>query len=147
MQIASTLAALTLAVTMACGSLSDPDRRDLDRYRDLWRAQGIVSYDYTLRRLCFCPVETTDSMRVQVRSGQIVAATYIATGAAASVQFAVTIDQIFDDIERTLRDGKVLSIRYDPVRGFPTEAHLDRVIQAIDDEGVYFASELVPKTP
>jgi hypothetical protein len=120
-----------LALSTACRDTTGPEERGFQRARDMWRSQALANYDYTLRRECFCPMEYTQAMRVQVR---------------ADLDRVVTIDQIFEDIERTLDHGKVLSASYDAVYGFPVEARLDRITNAIDDEGTFFLSDFQVKS-
>jgi hypothetical protein len=139
-------AALVLGLVVACRDATGPDEREFQSARALWQSHAVANYDYTLRRECFCPMEVTQPMRVQVRGGAVTSATSVATGAAIDVQHVKTVDQIFSEIEGTLSNGKVLGASYDATFGFPVEARLDRIVNAIDDEGNYFISDFQVKS-
>jgi hypothetical protein len=133
------------AALASCASSMTPAEREMGSARDRWRSHGFVSYDFTVRQLCFCPVEITQPTLVQVRNGAVVSATSVETGAAVDLRTGKTIDEIFDDIDRTFDRGRVVKVTYDATYGYPTEAQLDRIEQAIDDEGHYFITSFQPR--
>jgi hypothetical protein len=137
--------ALAATVLVACASSMTAAEREMGTARDRWRSHGFVNYDFTVRQLCFCPVEITQPTRVEVRNGVVVSARSVETGAAVDLRTGKTIDEIFDDIDRTFDRGRVIKATYDATYGYPTEAQLDRIEQAIDDEGHYFILSFQPR--
>jgi hypothetical protein len=137
----SVLVIALVAMAPGCRSTTAPER-EMERNRELWQSQNATNYDVTMATSCFCPQEATQPLRVQVRNNVVVAANSVATGAAVDLNYARTIDQIFDTIEGTLSQGKVMLAVYDAEFGYPRQLNLDRITNAIDDEVAFELSAL-----
>jgi hypothetical protein len=62
---------------------------DLEANRERWIDLGLLDYDLTLLRGCFCPIESIGPVTVRVRNGEIVSQTYTETGMPVPEQHAV----------------------------------------------------------
>jgi hypothetical protein len=101
---------------------------ELSRNRAIWSAQHLRDYRFRLTVRCFCP-SAGHPVTVTVRQGR-------AQGATGFQTQLDTVPKMFRQIERALGDPKAgkVSVRYDPRRGFPRSASIDRIKNAIDDE-------------
>jgi Family of unknown function (DUF6174) len=92
--------------------------------RNLWTSKNLSTYSYTLQRSCFCPLEFTKAMRLEVRDGAL-------------------IEAFFDLIDSTRpKGGTVENLSFDTVLGYPTQINLDPIPLAADDESYYKLSDL-----
>jgi hypothetical protein len=137
------LVLLALLGLTSCRLILGPDdlgekQRDLDRNRRRWESLGIVSYDYTLRRSCFCATEAIGPVRISVRNGVVTARVYVDTGQpVASVFWDIfpAIDGVFDIVQKAIdREAADLRTSYDSGMYFPNEIVIDYVRNAVDDE-------------
>ena len=119
-----------------CSDLSGPDgaRGDLDANRRRWESRGYATYQFTIRKLCFCFM--TDALRATVVDDSVVSVVVVSTGAPVDVKFApTTINDLFDFIEQGLANhSAVLDVTYDPDLGYPRTIVYDGAVNAADDE-------------
>lgn len=134
---------VAVAVSLAsCSALQsgpdDPVQLELDRQRRQWRAQGIASYSYTVRRACFCPPEFTDPVVVRVRDGRVESRSYADGGRAVDAERARSwpaVEGLFDVVQEAIdREADSISVRYHPELGYPTEVQIDYERMAADEE-------------
>ena len=113
--------------------------------RELWQRQGITDYRYALLRRCFCPEEARGPVRVEVRGGQTASVVPVQSGQTVRTeQFATldTVEELFATIEQIIaRDPYLLTVRYDPERGFPTYVFADYERSAVDEENGFQVGE------
>src|SRR5215211_833194 len=111
----------------ACnGSNLSPEEsaiRDLERAQTRWTDAGVSSYAFDFARSCFCPVEVTEPVRIEVRNRSIVRITSRRTNLVISPSpFASwpTVDSLFVWTRRLLDNHayKVVA-QYDSKYGFP----------------------------
>lgn len=149
------LAALAVLVVLALGGCAsllpqrhDEVQRELNRQRALWRSQGLASYEYVVRRVCFCPPPIVNPVRVRVRDGQVTTRAYTDSGEAPDPQQArlwPTVEGLFDLVQDAIdRDAHSISVDYHPQLGYPVRAHLDYHVNMADEEQGFTAGELVP---
>ena len=139
------LGVLVLALA-ACGdgTATDPgtSNPDLAAARQRWADAGMVSYQYTLRTLCFCFPESP--ITITVKGGAVESAIYADTGAPTTPQRLATVptmDRLFGVIEEAYsRNAAKVSVRYHPTLGYPEEIAIDYYAQGADDEIGYFVS-------
>jgi hypothetical protein len=141
-----------LALLMGACALvggGDGTRADLEAHRRLWNQQAIDSYAYDLNIGCFCPV--FGPVRVFVLAdtvANVVPSDTLGRPAPTTEQiqfYARTIDDLFGVIENALaRNADDLQVTYDAALGYPTRISIDFEKNAVDDEVVYQADNLLP---
>jgi Family of unknown function (DUF6174) len=114
--------------------------------RNLWASKNLGTYSYTLQRSCFCPLEITKAMRLEVRDGVLTSVKYADSGADVAANFRPNIFKIeafFDLIDSTrAKAGTVENLSFDATLGYPTQMSLDPIPLAVDDETSYKLSDL-----
>jgi hypothetical protein len=114
--------------------------------RNLWVSKNLSNYSYTLQRSCFCPLEITKAMRLEVRGGLLSSVKYVDSGADVPENFRPNIFKIeafFDLIDSTqAKGGKVDGLKFDATFGHPTQMSLDPIPLATDDEIAYKLADL-----
>lgn len=105
--------------------LRTPGQRDslratLGRERALWSAGGPRDYRFLLRVGCFCP-GTRGWLLIDVRSGQPLRAWERAGKAVPITDWnTLSIDGLFNNLERSLDREGLVAIAFDSRRHFPT---------------------------
>lgn len=104
----------------------------------LWATQGIDDYQYTVQVGCFCIVDATRPVVVEVRDGQVVSLTYADDGTAADPALFErynSIDKIFAIIsEVETQEPARLDVTYDEATGVPQSIAIDISEQMADEE-------------
>jgi Family of unknown function (DUF6174) len=144
--------AVALAGLSACSVLDidgrESEREKLEAHRSQWQAQGVDSYEFVLRRLCFCGGGTSPAT-VVVRNGQRVSVTDVETGTPIPenfVQYYLTIDELFDFVADAIdRKAYQIDVTYDATFGFPTRIAIDYIENAVDEEMAFEASSFLPQ--
>ncbi len=141
------LPVLLLAAFPAAVSCTGPVPAELTRNEQLWKDQGLRSYDFTVQRQCFCPEDWRGPVNVQVRNGVAVSVTYV--GIAANVtegkfDNANTIDKLFAILKNAYTgkgdfEQKAFSVNvtYDSRLGYPSDFFIDVSQTTIDEEQGY----------
>jgi len=116
---------------------------ELSRNQQKWQDAGISHYRIELNLSCFCAFRDQLPLTVEVKDGEVVSV-IDATGIAVSAddpnyQYFVelaTIDRLFTELESVTAsaDAGEVIVKYDPTYGYPTEASIDYIKEAIDDE-------------
>ncbi len=103
-----------------------------------WADQGIDDYRYTVQVGCFCIVEATRPVVVEVRDGQAVSFTYADDGTAADPALFErygSMDKIFVIISDAEAQNPVrLDVTYDEATGVPQSIAIDISEQMADEE-------------
>jgi len=105
--------------------LRTPGQRDslratLRKQRALWSAGGVRDYRFLLRVGCFCP-GTRGWLLMEVRGGQPLRAWDRAGKAVPITDWnTLSIDGLFDNLERSLDRQGLVDIAFDSRRHFPT---------------------------
>ena len=151
MASSSTLKRLILALVVAtaaaaCSSSTEPS--DLSDNREKWRETGIASYDIRFRLICFCVLETTEPVILQVRNRAIVAVTRVSDGRPVDPSEwrgrYYTVDEMFALIsEARARGADEVRVAYDSGLGYPTEVYIDQSFGIADEERHFELSGLV----
>jgi len=128
--------ALVSLVFSACSPLAGSE---LARNRDKWRAAGIDHYRFDLSVLCFCPFSAQMPLSVEVMGGKVVSMAYndgtpVPESERSAFSAYATIDALFAYTEDAVRQADEIQITYDPIYGFPSQAQIDFVKNAVDDE-------------
>lgn len=126
---------LVAAITMTAATCSrDPvgPYSELAAARSLWEQRGPADYDFTYDVSCFCAF--VGRAEVEVRGGEVVRATDVATGEALNADWFPTIEALFDQIASLLDLGADRhEVVYDAELGYPRSAFVD-VFQMADEE-------------
>ena len=138
---AHTLWVLLIIVPTAACSPQEPENPlliELETNRERWIGLGLLDYDLTLVRGCFCIIESIGPVTVRVRNGEIVSRTYTETGMPVPEQHAVffpAVEGLFDVILESIEsNADHMTVTYDSNTGAPAEIFIDRIEAAVDDE-------------
>jgi hypothetical protein len=128
---------IAIGLTLASCGVLDPDRRieGLDAAKARWALLQVDDYQLTLRRLCFC--QDYDPVRITVVDGVVAARVYVETGAPVPADRAALfpgVPGLFALLEEANRREASINVTFDQQYGFPTNAFIDYIKNAIDDE-------------
>ena len=116
---------------------------ELDYNRLTWDKANISHYRFELNISCFCAFNEQMPLTVEVKDGEVVSmATVDGTPVAVSdpnYEFFVglgTMDRLFAELESAMssKDAGDIIVKYDASLGYPTEASIDYIKAAVDDE-------------
>lgn len=137
-------ATMMVAGLIGCSPQRGPTSQ-LEQHRQQWQAQRITHYRYTFQQQCFCLVDATQPVKIEVRGdGQPSIVQGQDGNAANAALFASfdSIDKLFQHIaEAEANKPAELTVTYDKDRGFPTALTLDQSKQMADEEISYKVSE------
>jgi hypothetical protein len=135
------VAAMPLAGVTSCSITGTSARTDaeleLARNRQRWASSATHDYEFEFQRLCFCPPEATEQVRIVVRQDAIVSVVRTRDGQPATTTFAVwpRVDELFADVQQRLEQRtERVDVRYDPTFGYPRSIVVDIALMAADDE-------------
>jgi hypothetical protein len=139
-----------LAVAISCSDATGPGRHptDLEAARQLWRAQNLHTYAFTIQRICFCA--NVHPLYVLVLSDTVAGVLDLETGATVDRQLGETVEGLFTFVQNAIdAHAQVIRAEYDAAKGFPTEIDYDGEAQIADDEISFHASDVhtVPPPP
>jgi hypothetical protein len=139
---------LFLLLAGACSNDGVGPTRDLARARQRWASNGPAAYEFTYEVSCFCGPDYTRAKLIRVAAGQVTSVRFADTGAevpAAVAATAPTVERLFDEIARAVRDGaQRVDVQYDERYGYPLTAAIDGSTQIADDEYWFWISSLHP---
>ena len=131
---ATTATSLPSAVptsTPVASPTASPEPLRADRLaRTRWSTAGVSHYRFTFERLCLCPREWSGPTEVTVAHGLITSATV--EGQPAPQGAALTITDLFDEIQNALNHPVATVITYDEALGYPLDVQLDLDAIAVD---------------
>jgi hypothetical protein len=125
------------AVDVDPAGIEDPRITDLNDHREQWDEAKPPSYQFTVARVCFCPVEFSQPRVVTVRDGQPVS---VEPAPLAEGDVPRTMDELFDVIEQAIGEADAVNVEYDDELGYPVRVDVDVIEEAIDDEQTYEVS-------
>jgi hypothetical protein len=121
-------------------------RAELRRQQAKWARQQITSYYLTYRRDCFCGIEFTTPLEIEVIGGDIATARYTSNNDPIPtwVQSDLpTVERLFGIIARAIdAEADLLEVTYDPDRGYPRRIAIDYRYNLADDEVTHSVSSL-----
>jgi hypothetical protein len=125
---------------LALAACSAGNQTEIERNQEKWRDANISHYRYNLNISCFCVFTQDMPLLIEVMDGKIVSMEYQngneidATNRELFERYA-TIDRIFSELEADLAGAAdEVTVTYDATYGFPTQATIDFVKEATDDE-------------
>jgi hypothetical protein len=109
--------------------------------RALWRAVGVVDYEYRYEKVCDCHRDIPAATIVTVADGRVVAVRYSRDDyiddmpvAEKEYRWFRTIDDLFSLIETATAHATTLRVVYDPTRGYPSYIYVDYDHSMLGDE-------------
>lgn len=132
---------ITALVLAACSLRNAAgSQSEIEQNKEKWQNANISHYRYNLFVGCFCVFREDMPLIIEVQDGKVVSMEYQSGKEIDAANREVfkkyeTIDLIFAEIEAGLNGAAdEVIVKYDPTHGFPTEAFLDVVKEAVDDE-------------
>ncbi len=130
---------LFFAIVLAACSFSGSE---LSRNQAKWQEAGITYYRFQLNVGCFCLFRSQMPLTIEVKDGEIISMTDVNGEAfpmddpmSELVMKHATIDRIFTELgSDSVQKADRLTLSFDPVYGFPTDAAIDFIELAADDE-------------
>lgn len=140
------LVCLTNIVTgfvWACDSVS---KQDAINYQQKWQQSNWKDYQFVVQRRCFCYVDYTREMLVQVNNGKVTDAEYTDTNEKVSEAILAdvyTIDDWYKVIEKARdRQADRLQIHFNELVGNPSKIMIDLRKNRTDDEQTVTISDI-----
>ena len=133
---------------VACTDAIGPGRptTDIEAAHQLWRAQNLHTYAFTLQRSCFCG--NVHPLYVVVLSDTVGGVLDLETTASVDRQLGQTVEDLFTFIQGAIdRHAQRIDATYDAAKGFPTNIDYDGAATIADDEISYRVSDVHPITP
>lgn len=132
----TSIVAMILLGVGGCG-VAGPER-SLDRFNEakaLWDRENPANYAVTVERLCFCV--TVEPVRIVVQNRVVVSRTVVAT----QLPLPANLNDLYPDVPgwfATIKDAytraDAITVSFDRQYGFPSDATIDYIKSAIDDE-------------
>jgi hypothetical protein len=142
-------AVVIAASTLACESpLSPRDTLALRVAEARWAARGFHTYEFEIRRACFCPPLLSEWSRVYVQGGVVTSVVVVSTGEAVLESergMFPTVDQVFGVIRSTAASDWIdgIELEFDEGTGFPIWASFTSKPNIADAGGAYYLRNLV----
>ena len=150
--LAPALFLIVLPVVMSCAS-SVPGK--LTTSEKLWNDHGMMNYDFTLERQCFCPEDWRGPVNIQVRNGAAVSVKYVSNGAnvtGGKFDSADTIGKLFTMLKNAYsgkgdfeQKADTITVTYDGQMGYPTSFYIDVSQLMADEEQGYTVTNLIAR--
>ena len=102
----------------------------------LWSEKKSSSYEYTLERQCFCPIEYRRPIRITVEDNEVIGANFFDENEVSTELFneLETIDDWFIIISDAInRHADQISIKYNAKYGYPEMLDIDMRLLRSDD--------------
>lgn len=130
---------IALALTACQTDDSGPPPEEWSQAKALWESSGIVSYQFTLTRDCYCVIY--GDVVISVAAGEITTAYHQETETDLNeeqIASLYTLDGLFDLLERAYEDGAdKVDVEYDETLGYPITLYIDWDKAAADEESRY----------
>lgn len=129
--------------------LGDGPEGVLEDNRQRWEAQALTSYEYVIRRLCFCGF--VGEVRIRVVDGVVTERTIVESGdplPPGTGDSYPDVDGLFEVLaDAYAQDAHSVRVTYDPATGVPLEISIDYQENVIDEELGYTVSSLPSGLP
>ena len=118
------------------------ERDELGDRRTQWILSGVFdNYEMVVTAHCFCPTEYTTPRDVTVVDGEIAT---VEPEPPAEFDMPVTVDELFELIERGFDEADVVDVSYDDELGFPDSILIDWDTMTMDEESAYEVTDFRP---
>lgn len=131
---------LFIVIALALAACSTGSQTEIEQNKEKWQDANISHYRFDLTLGCFCVFGQDMPLIVEVQDGQVVSMEYqsgneIDAPNRELFEKYATIDRIFSELEADLNGAAdEVVVTYDETYGFPTQANIDFIKEAIDDE-------------
>jgi hypothetical protein len=131
---------LFIVIALVLAACSAGSQSEIEQNRGKWQDASISHYRFNLFVGCFCVFSQDMPLVIEVQEGQVVSMEYesgkeIDANNRELFEKYATIDRIFAELEADLNGAAdEVVAEYDPTLGFPTQANIDFIKEAADDE-------------
>ena len=131
---------LLIFIALVLAACSMGSQSEIERNQQKWQDANISHYRYNLFVGCFCVFSQDMPLIIEVQDGEVVSMEYQSGKAVDNTNRELfekyaTIDRIFSELETDINGAAdEVIVTYDPTYGFPTQANIDFIKDAIDDE-------------
>lgn len=131
---------IALVLTACAAVVASGSQTEIGQNKEKWRDANISHYRYELFISCFCAFNEDMPLIIEVQNGKMVSMEFrsgkeIDPSLMDLFKKYETIDLLFAELEAGLNGAAdEVTVKYDPKYGFPTEATIDVVKEAVDDE-------------
>lgn len=135
------------ALAIGCSGVLAPEQDALDAARERWAQASPASYVYVVQRSCFCLTDFVRPIRVEVREGEVVSATYADSGEPVTNPDVPTptVPDLFTVIQEAIdAEAHSIAATYDAELGYPVDVSIDYLELAIDEELAFSVREFEP---
>ncbi len=128
--------AIVLLGAGGCG-LSGPNRslEQFNEAKKLWDRENPANYAVTVQRFCFCIA--VGPVRIVVQNRLVISRTIVSTQAPLPANLHdlyPDIPGLFATIKDAYTQADAITVTFDPQYGFPSDATIDYIKNAVDDE-------------
>ena len=114
------------------------DQSPLAQAQQHWVNASLSHYRFVLERSCFCGPDARRPVIIEVKDGVTTSITYADDGTAAPrdvYDAYATIEKLFTRVQGTMQQpGSLTNATFHPELGYPTQATIDNLPGATDDE-------------
>lgn len=132
---------MAIVLTACAAGVASGSQTEIGQNKEKWENANISHYRYNLHISCFCIFVENMPLVIEVQDGEVISMEF---QNGAEIDPAIrqdlfdkyaTIDRLFAELEAG-QNGAAdeVTVKYDPTYGFPTEATIDVVKEATDDE-------------
>ena len=131
---------MAVVLTACAAGVASGSQTEIGQNKEKWQNANISHYRYELFISCFCAFNEDMPLIIEVQDGKVVSIEFqsgkeIDPSLMELFKKYETIDLLFAELEAGLNGAAdEVTVKYDPTYGFPTEATIDVVKEAIDDE-------------
>lgn len=132
---------LASLVLSACAAAAvSGSQTEIGQNQEKWQNANISHYRFNLHISCFCVFVENMPLVIEVQNDEVVSMEFqngqeIDPSLLELFNKYATIDRLFAELEAGLNGAAdEVTVKYDPTYGFPTEAVIDVVKEATDDE-------------
>ncbi|HLO29455.1 MAG TPA: DUF6174 domain-containing protein [Anaerolineales bacterium] len=145
---------LFIFMVLALAACSLGSQSEIDRNQQKWQDANISHYRFNLSIGCFCPFSQDMPLVIEVQNGKVVSmvsqsGNEIDANNREIYKQYETIDRVLSELEKAIkgttdevgsssdpapRKADEVVVTYDPTYGFPAQAQIDFIKNAVDDE-------------
>ncbi len=134
-----------LPMLTACSDLHGPEQSELNANLAVWQSANIEDYQFRFQRLCFCAF--IDPVIIEVRHGDIASVILADSGTVVDTTqmggHFLTVGGLFEVIQDAIdQEAHSLTVEYHAQLGYPTSIDIDYLLNAVDEEVSFRASEV-----
>jgi hypothetical protein len=127
-------------ITLALAACSLGGQTEIERNREKWQDTNISHYRFNLFVGCFCVFTADMPLAIEVQDGKVISMKYengkeIDAPPRELFEKYATIDRIFAELEADINGAAdEVVVTYNHTYGFPEQASIDFIKDAVDDE-------------